>query len=186
MANEFFDIVDENDLPTGIQKPRSVAHRDGLWHRVIHVWIYNSRGEVLLQLRQKDKDTYPNVWDLSVGGHVTAGSSIIDAAKREVFEEVGLNLKESDLEFYGKKKSEKTPDGNIDSEYHYVYLLKYDGLFENLKFQEEEIQKIQFITLEDLEKNLKEHPEKYLPRGDYWTEMIGAIRGKMHEMGAPR
>ena len=59
MADELIDIYDENNKPLGIQKMKSEAHRDGLWHRASHVWIYNSKGEILLQLRAKNKELWP-------------------------------------------------------------------------------------------------------------------------------
>jgi isopentenyldiphosphate isomerase len=55
MSDELIDIVDENNQPTGERKMKSLAHQDGSWHCSAHVWIYNSKGEILLQLRSKDK-----------------------------------------------------------------------------------------------------------------------------------
>ncbi len=55
MVDELIDICDENNNLLKIQKMKSEAHRDGLWHRTSHVWIYNSNGEILLQLRAKTK-----------------------------------------------------------------------------------------------------------------------------------
>lgn len=93
MADELIDIVDENDVPTGIQKMKSLAHADGSWHRVAHIWIYNSKGEVLLQLRAPNKLLYPNKWDVSVAGHIGAGEDIIAGAQREIQEEIGVKIK---------------------------------------------------------------------------------------------
>ena len=58
MADELIDICDENNNLIDIQKMKSEAHKDGLWHRASHIWIYNSNGEILLQLRAKEKPLY--------------------------------------------------------------------------------------------------------------------------------
>jgi isopentenyldiphosphate isomerase len=62
MAQELLDIVDEDNKLLGIKKSKVEAHEKGLWHRNAHIWIYNSKGEVLLQLRAKDKIFLPNMW----------------------------------------------------------------------------------------------------------------------------
>ena len=67
---EFFDIVDDEDRVIG-QAPRSQCHGDPrLVHRVAHVLVFNSRGELLLQKRSVTKDIQPGKWDTSVGGHL--------------------------------------------------------------------------------------------------------------------
>ena len=73
MADELIDICDESNNLTKIQKMKSYAHKAGLWHRTAHIWIYNSKGNILLQLRAKEKLLYPDMWDISAAGHVSAG-----------------------------------------------------------------------------------------------------------------
>ena len=77
---------------------KSEAHTDGLWHRAAHIWIYNSKGEILLQLRAKDKQFWPDRWEISAAGHVGAGEKPEDAAVRELSEELGISAKAEDLE----------------------------------------------------------------------------------------
>ena len=90
MADELIDICDKNNNHINIQKMKSEAHKDGLWHRASHIWIYNSNGEILLQLRAKEKELYPDMWDISAAGHVSAGEEPIVSGLREVKEELGL------------------------------------------------------------------------------------------------
>lgn len=179
MADELIDIVDENNNLTGEQKMKSEAHRDGLWHRAAHIWIYNSKGEVLLQLRAKEKDLFPNVWDVSVAGHVSAGEEPITSALREIQEEIGLTVKAEDLEFY-KTIIEKVKFREIvNNEFHNVYFLKYDGDVKDLKVQEEEVEKLEFIPIEEIKRGMIEDTEKYLPHeGNYWGEVLEAIEKK--------
>jgi len=87
---EIFDIVDEQDRVTG-QASRQQVHRNpSLIHRVVHVLVFNPKGELFLQKRSPVKDMHPGKWDTSVGGHVNAGESYEFAALREMREELGI------------------------------------------------------------------------------------------------
>ena len=77
MGDELIDICDEANHLTGVQKMKSEAHKDGLWHRAVHIWLYNSKGEILLQWRAKNKLLYPEMWDISAAGHVSASENPI-------------------------------------------------------------------------------------------------------------
>ena len=95
---ELVDLLNANGEKIGVVE-KSEAHKRGLWHRVVHIWILNSNRQLLIQKRSKQKSFYPNVWDVSVGGHVGAGENAVDASLREVFEEIGVSLSAKDLEF---------------------------------------------------------------------------------------
>lgn len=89
--DELFDVVDADDRVIG-QATRAAVHRDGLLHRSAHVFVFNSRGELFLQRRALSKDENPGVWDSSAAGHLDAGESYAEAARRELLEELGLAL----------------------------------------------------------------------------------------------
>lgn len=103
---ELFDVVDEHGRPLGIRKPRGEVHRDGDWHRSLHVWVLLTRGPegaaataqpwVLLQRRSPHKDTWPGAVDVAVTGHYAAGEHLEDAL-REAEEEIGLPLAAADV-----------------------------------------------------------------------------------------
>ena len=94
MSDEIFDVVNERDEVIG-QAPRQEVHARGLWHRAIHVLVFNARGEVFLQKRSMKKDTAKGKWDSSSSGHLDTGESYDACAVREVREEIGLTLTES-------------------------------------------------------------------------------------------
>ena len=181
MADELIDIFDGNNKPTGIRKMKSEAHRDGLYHRAAHVWIYNSKGEVLLQLRAKDKETDPNRWDISAAGHVGAGEDPVEAAIRETKEELGLSIKKEDLEFIMIRNLSLNYSSTITNrEFQYAYLLRFDGDIGTLKAQEEEVQEIKFVSISSVLKDLKTEPEKYryVSHNEYWLTMLSLMQKK--------
>ncbi|MEM8549313.1 MAG: NUDIX domain-containing protein, partial [Verrucomicrobiota bacterium] len=93
--NELFDVVNQHDEVL-FQCKRSEVHRRRLFHRAVHILVYNSRGEVYLQRRSPTKDTYPNRWTTSCSGHVDAGETYATAAVRELSEELGICIENTD------------------------------------------------------------------------------------------
>lgn len=145
MADELIDICDENNNLLGIQKMKSEAHRTGLWHRAAHVWVYNSKGEILLQLRAKGKSLFPSMWDVSAAGHISAGEEPIVSALRETKEEIGLLVRKEYLELFKIVKWQGIFRQINNKEFYYVYLFKYDKGIADLKIQEEEVETIRLF-----------------------------------------
>lgn len=179
MADELIDIFNESNEPTGVQKMKSEAHRDGYWHRAAHIWIYNSKGEILLQLRAKGKELHPNTWDISVAGHVAAGEKPATSALRELEEEIGLKAREKDLIFKKILNRESVYNKINNKEFDYVYFLKFDGKIDQLKKQDKEVQEIEFMPIGQLEKELKNNYKKFTPHGKYWFDAIGEVRKRL-------
>lgn len=88
---ELLEVVNEKGEVIKIL-PRSVIHGNPSFvHRVVHVLVSNHKGELLLQKRSMNKDVAPGKWDTSVGGHVNPGETLLEAARRETEEELGLS-----------------------------------------------------------------------------------------------
>ena len=179
MADELIDIYDENNNLLKIQKMKSEAHKNGLWHRALHIWIYNSNGEILLQLRAKEKPLYPDMWDISAAGHISAGEDPITSGLREVEEEIGLKLKKEDLDFWMIRKHKVIFRDIKNNEFYYVYFFKFEGDINQLKLQKEEVQKIKFLPIHKIEEKLKTNPDKYVPHGNYWFEVLDEVKKKL-------
>ncbi len=127
--NELFDVIDVHGIPTGVVKRRADVHRDGDWHRAIHVWIYGEDEDgafIVVQRRGLDKDTWPGAIDATAAGHLTAGETPEDAF-REIEEELGITPDLSRLQPVGTRviAGAKPPD-QLDREFEEVYLLRDD------------------------------------------------------------
>ena len=91
MKNELFPIVDKNDRILRYAQ-RSDVHGNNLRHRAVHILIFSQADEVYLQQRSRGKDRHPLKWDSSAAGHVGARESYDEAARRELKEELGVNV----------------------------------------------------------------------------------------------
>lgn len=89
--DELFDVVDEQDRAIG-QATRGECHSKKLIHRTISVLLFNAKGETFLVRRSLTKDTHPGRWGFSCVGHVLTGQSYGEAAKRELKEELGVDV----------------------------------------------------------------------------------------------
>jgi isopentenyldiphosphate isomerase len=87
---ELWDIYDEDRRLTGRTMLRGEAYPEGGYHLVVHMCVFNSRGEMLLQRRHPEKDDWSGMWDVTMGGSAVAGEDSRTAAQREVMEEMGI------------------------------------------------------------------------------------------------
>ncbi len=127
---ERFDLVRADGSPLGRTKARADVHRDGDWHRSVHVWV-SGLGEdgapfLLAQRRGPTKDTWPGRLDATVGGHYRAGEGLDDAL-REVEEEIGVAVSRHDLRRLGVRLCANESEAGIrDHELQDVFLLRDD------------------------------------------------------------
>ena len=167
MAKEYFDILDENGNKTGKTKLRSDVHRDGDWHKAVHIWIINNNGEVLLQRRCATKDSNPNMLDISSAGHLSAGDDSLEGALRELKEELNVEFKPDDLQFIKTlKKSTKVTETFINNEFNDLYIVRTDKKIEEMKFQEEEISEIMYVPYKQFKKMVKDQQPDLLRHDD--------------------
>ena len=87
---EFLEVVDEDNQVIRIAS-RYEIHKKGLRHRSVHIFIFNTKGDLYLQKRSPSKDQYPEHWDTSAAGHTDPGESPLEAAQRELMRRVGNN-----------------------------------------------------------------------------------------------
>ncbi len=175
---EYIDALNPDGTLTGVKKTRKEIHRSGDWHRTVHVWIINSQGEILTQLRSHSKEQDPNKWDLSAAGHISAGDDSKTSVLREVEEELGLDVSRDELNYIAEtSSSEVLNDGSyIDNELHDIYIIYKDLDMKDVVLQKEEVADVRWIKCEDMEKDIKENPTKYVDQGEEFGLVFDYIR----------
>lgn len=144
---EYFDILNEDGSNKGIIKTRSEVHKKGFWHKAVHIWIVNENGDILLQRRSPDKDSDPNMLDISCAGHLTSGDDSITGALRELKEELNLDVKPRELKYITTlKRSPKHSDGFVDNEFDDLYILRTKKRINELQMQVEEISELFYVS----------------------------------------
>lgn len=162
--DELIDILTPEGKPTGKTALKSEAHKNGWFHATVHIWLFTSDDKILLQKRAMTKKVFPGLWDISVAGHIGAGETILVAAQREVFEEIGLKLQEKDFIKIGTRIHQvKHLNGIIDNEHHHVFIAELKTPLSTLKIQEEEVDDIKLFNLKVL-KDTKNLENVLLPR----------------------
>ncbi len=164
---ELLEVWDwETGLPTGDSVPRDIAHRDGIPHEAVHLWILRNvhlAPELLFQLRAPHKENYPGCLDITVGGHVPygfAGNKII----KETREEVGIIPDEKDLTDLGWYRYEEHTGSLFQREMQHVFILRDDRDLFQYRFSEGEVTGIFAVGLGDL---------KNILRSDATIEVLG-------------
>lgn len=152
MQEDIFDIVDENDRVIG-QAPRSEAHRKNLRHRAVHVLVFNSEGEVFMQKRSMSKDRWPGAWDSSCSGHLNSGEDYLEAAYRELDEELGYKP-DNDLEVLFKL----LPCEDTGNEFIVVYWVRGTGPF---RLNHEEIEIGEWMNIPNLLQRIEFTPQRF-------------------------
>lgn len=158
---EYLDIWDEFGIPTGQVCDKNFAHQNGLFHPTVHIWLYTPTPALLMQKRGSQKQTFPNLWDVSVAGHVAAGESVLEAAIREIKEEIGLNINPKELTRIAVRKNiNNFPNGIIDCEFQHVYLSPLKTNIKDLILQQEEVEEVRLFSFQELEQCTKHtHPD---------------------------
>ncbi|KAL1205596.1 Nudix hydrolase 3 [Cardamine amara subsp. amara] len=175
MAEEHFDVLTKSGEKTGVSKPRGEIHRDGDYHRAVHVWIFvESTQQLLLQLRSDNKDSWPGQWDISSAGHISAGDPSIISAHRELEEELGVKLpKEAFEKIFVFLQECVINDGKfINNEFNDVYLVTilHPIPLEAFTLQKEEVSAVKYIPYEEYRNFLAKEDPAYVPydvNGEY-------------------
>lgn len=160
---EFFDVIDENGMPTGERVDRITAHRKGIPHRTAHVWIVRRKEghlQILLQKRCMEKDSFPGCYDISSAGHIPAGEDFVPSALRELKEELGQTIAAGQLIDCGARRlnvdTQFRGEPFIDRQFSRVYLLWLDKEPEDFVVQKEEIESVRWMDFDDCKKAVKE------------------------------
>jgi len=178
--DEYIDIVTKTGEPTGNKALKSEIHQKGLYHHTVHVWYYTPSGNILLQQRSIKKTIYPLLWDVSVAGHIDAGESLVNAAKRETLEEIGYDVLEKDLIKIGVFECfQSYPNGIHDNEFHHTFISKITVDIHDLTPQLNEVEALKFVTMDafkQLLQNSKSNSHFIASNASYYIFVLDSIR----------
>lgn len=163
---ELWDVYDINRNKTNRTWIRGKELQPGDFHLVIHVCIFNSNGDMLIQQRQSFKEGWASMWDLTVGGSATVGDTSQTAAQRELYEELGLKL-----DF---KQMRPHLTINFDKGFDDIYLIEKDIQLNTLTLQYEEVQNVKWASKENILIMIKKG--EFIPYYDSLIQLLFDIR----------
>lgn len=144
---ELWDIYDKYRHKTGRIHERGMPLKDGDYHLVVHIWIVNSKGELLIQRRQPWKEGWPGMWDCAAAGSAIQGDSNLDAAIREVKEEIGIDI--------NKDKFEHLFTIDFKRGFDDTFLVRQDIDIKDLQLQQEEVADAKWVTMDEMKSMIK-------------------------------
>ncbi len=159
-------LVNTADQPVG-RMEKFEAHQRGLLHRAFSVFLFNERGETLLQQRAAGKYHSPLLWTNSCCSHQREGESNLEAATRRLHEELGIDpsqISELKDSFHFIYRAE-FDNGLTEHELDHVILGRFDGTF---PLNTEEVEAVRWISMPDLTREMDAHPEQFTA----WFQII--------------
>lgn len=162
-------LVDENDNQTGTEE-KIAAHEKALLHRAFSIFVFNNKGELLLQKRAGTKYHCGGLWTNTVCSHPRDGESLNHAVHRRLGEEMGFDCEVLEIfEFVYKKKFD---NGLSEHEYDHVFIGKFDG---QPIPNPVEVEDIKWMSINEIKEDIEKNPENYT----YWFKIaIKKIKNK--------
>jgi len=155
MKEESVILVDTHDRPLGLM-PKMEAHEKGVLHRAFSVFIINSKDELLLQRRAFTKYHSPGLWTNTCCSHQRDGEDTLEAGRRRLMEEMGMDVSLEFLFSFVYKAS--FDNGLTEHEFDHVLLGKSEAL---PQVNPQEVMEWKWMPLERIQQELKNHPEDF-------------------------
>ena len=173
MSEEKVVLVDKKDFQLGLM-PKLEAHRKGVLHRAFSVFIFNSSKLLLMQKRSSLKYHSPGLWTNTCCSHQRDGERTIDAAKRRLNEEMGLNVDLKETFSFIYKANLK--NGLIEHEFDHV-LLGFTDV--NPKINTKEVEDWKWVDLSFLELDLDKNPGIYT---EWFKIIFNRVKGYIENL----
>lgn len=166
---EQFDVLNELGEFTGKIATREECHKNGLWHRAVYGFIIDKDRNILLQKRSKNKKLWPDMWDVTVGGHVIAGEFGRQALIRETKEELGIDISDDEVKYLVGSTSINNQNGIINKHYNECYLITKDVDISAIKLKEDEVSEVKYFSKDELIKRIKNNYEGLALKTGPWN-----------------
>jgi len=170
-------LVNEQDEETGSME-KMEAHLQGALHRAFSVFIFNPKGEMLLQQRSMQKYHSGGLWTNACCSHPRPGESTENAATRRLKEELGFETPLKKIFQFTYHASFE--NGLTEHEFDHVFFGEYNG---EIDFNDKEVQDVCFRSIEEVESSLRSHPQKFtawfhiaFPKLSEWMQLNGDYR----------
>ena len=138
---ELWDILDKDGRLTGRTIERGKPLKKGEYHLIVHIWIRNSKGEYLIQKRSSQAGAWPGVWGVA-GGSAISGESSLDAALREVKEELRLSFEPDAL-----KRLYRVRYKSVFSD---LWIVCRDINLKDVRMQKEEVSEVKYACIDEI------------------------------------
>ena len=167
---ELIDVIDENGNSTGEVLTREEIHKQNKLHWEVVIIVVNNHNEVLIQKRSPNKASNPNKWSVC-SGHVDSGETPINAAQRELEEEIGLNCELEDLKVLIEKEINISDFNSNIRNYYWLYSNKKEDDF---ILQKEEVSEVKWGAIDTIIQELNNDSDKYVIKKDkkYILELL--------------
>ena len=165
---ELLDVLNENGEYIGKIDTRESCHQNGLWHKAVVVFILNSKNQILLQKRSPKKKLWPDMWDISAGGHVLSGEFGFQATIRECYEELGIKLERGNISFIGSTTSMQTSGNIVNKHFNEYYIAAQDVDVNSLSLQEEEVSEVKWIDKDEIMQKIHNNYQGITDKAGCW------------------
>lgn len=169
---EYFDVLTESGEFEGRTETREYCHEKGLWHKAVAMFMVNSEGKVLLQKRSANKKLWPNMWDMTAGGHVLQGEFGFEAIIREIKEELGVDIDKNDILFIGSARSENIKGDIINRHYNEYYIISKDFDINQFVLQKEEVSEVKWFDIKEVKDRINNGYEGLTDKIGCWNYLL--------------
>ena len=174
MIEEYLDILNDKGEIIGESRTYIEVHKKGLIHRTAHVWILNSQKNLLLQKRSSNRRAYPDYWDISTAGHISAGETSLQGARREFKEELGIDLPDSAFQYlFTVKENIILNQGTyVNNEFQDVYLVHLNSSQEKITFDNVEVAEIKWVNLNEFKTWITDKKYMMVPHDEEYSRLV--------------
>lgn len=157
MSKEMVILVDANDVEQGMMEKHQAHENGGTRHRAFSIFIFNTKGEVLLQQRAAHKYHSGSLWTNTCCSHPQPGETVLEAASRRLMEEMGMTCNNLEYKFKFEYKA-ALDHGMTEWEIDHVVFGISDS---QPNLNSEEVQDYKYVSLEELDQSINSEPEMY-------------------------